>query len=277
MTSDQAFAEVIGDPIAHSRSPAIHKHWLKTLGLEYEYRPTRVTRSGLPAFLEERRGDSAWRGCNVTMPLKLDAVILADEVSDRAVAAGAANILLPKDGALLAGNTDIGGILRLLGPRLEQAAEGEGITLLGNGGAARAMLVALRMLGISNVRIQARDLGSAYKLAVEFGLGEQPRPFNQRIESAGLINATPLGMAGSAPLTLDISQMPATGWVFDMVTNPIETDLLRAARARGLNVFEGIAMLVEQAADSFMLLFGQEAPRQDDEQLMASLRGGPEA
>lgn len=275
MTSHPAYAEVIGDPIAHSLSPAIHKQWLAMLGLADDYRATNVSRSGLPAYLEGRRGDPAWRGSNVTMPLKLDAVILADEVSDRAVAAGAGNILLPRNGKLLAGNTDVGGILRLLAPRLQQASASEGITLLGNGGAARAALVAMRMLNIRNLRIQARDLTAARKLAVEFGLEERPRSFDQPIESTGLINATPLGMVGAGPLLLDISRMPATAWVFDMVTNPVETELLKAARGRGLEAIEGLAMLVEQAAASFMLLFGQEAPRQDDGRMMAALRREP--
>jgi shikimate dehydrogenase len=269
MTS--AFAEVIGDPIAQSKSPLIHQFWLEKAGLAIDYRATRVTRAELTDFLKGRRADPDWRGCNVTMPLKLDAVVQADEASDRAVAAGAANILVPKDGKLLAGNTDVGAVLQLLGPRLEKGAGG-GITLLGNGGAARAVLVALRMLDIDDVRIQARDLSAAYKLAVEFGLGEEPRPFTLPVDSEGLINATPMGMPGVTSVAIDIDAMPATGWLFDMVTEPAETPLLRAARQRGLQSIDGLAMLVEQAADSFRLLFGKEAPRDYDGELMTRLR-----
>lgn len=272
MTSSAGYAEVIGDPIAHSRSPAIHQYWLAKLELGFEYRASQVTRAGLPDFLKQRRSDSSWRGCNVTMPLKLDALMLADGASDRAVTAGAANILVPKDGALLAGNTDIGGVLQLIGPLLESQGREGGTTLLGNGGAARAVLVALHMMGLTNIRIQARDLSAAYKLAVEFGLEEPPRTFNQPIDSAGLVNATPLGMAGSPPLDIDIKGMPEKGWVFDMVTEPAETLLLRAARERGLATVDGLAMLVEQAAASFQLLFGQDAPRQYDADLMTRLR-----
>ena len=268
MTSAVGYAEVIGDPIAHSRSPLIHKHWLAELGLNFDYRATRVTRQELAAFVEGRRADSLWRGCNVTMPLKLDALMLADGTSDRAVAAGAANILLPKDGALLAGNTDVGAILRLLADKERT----DGVTLLGNGGAARAVLVALRMLDIADVRIQARDLSAAYKLAVEFGLGEQPVRFDEPIQTGGLINATPLGMAGFPPVHIDIGRMPANGWVFDMVTDPAETLLLKAAGERGLATIDGITLLVEQAADSFMLLFGQGAPRRPDDAVVARLR-----
>ena len=272
MTSNRGYAEVIGDPVAHSKSPAIHGFWLEKLGFAFDYRATQVTRAGLSAFLAQRRDDPLWRGCNVTMPLKLDAVLLADGGSDRAVAAGAANILVAKDGQLLAGNTDVGAVLALLGPIVAEGRAEGAITLLGNGGAARAVLVALRMLEVRDVRIQARDLSAAFKLAVEFGLSEQPRPFTMAIDSRGLVNATPLGMAGVPPVALDIAAMPPGGWLLDMVTEPVETPLLRAARARGLDAIDGIAMLVEQAASSFMLLFGQEAPRQHDAALMGLLR-----
>jgi shikimate dehydrogenase len=144
--------------------------------------------------------------------------------------------------------------------------------LLGNGGAARAVLVALRMLEIEDVRIQARDLSAATRLAVEFGLAEQPRAFDVPVDTGGLINATPMGMTGVPPLAIDIGSMPQGGWVFDMVTDPVETPLLRAARERSLATIDGITMLVEQAAASFMLLFGKEAPRQDDAALLAGLR-----
>ncbi len=270
MTSKTGYAEVIGDPIAHSKSPLIHGFWLEQTGMAFEYRATRITRADLPAYVQDRRDDPNWRGSNVTMPLKLDAAFLADDASDRAVAAGAANLLLPKDGVVLAGNTDVGGVLNLLAPRLERGSSG-GITLLGNGGAARAALVALRMLNIEDVTIQARDLAAAYKLAVEFRLRQEPRPFDVPIESGGLINATPMGMRGVQPASVGIERMPADGWVFDMVTDPAETVLLRAARARGMATVDGLAMLIEQAAESFMLLFGQQAPRQLDGTLMTRL------
>jgi shikimate dehydrogenase len=272
MTPTAGYAEVIGDPIAHSKSPLIHRFWLDKAGLDYDYRATRVARPDFPAYFRDRRNDPEWRGCNVTMPLKLDAAIMSDDCSDRAVAAGAANILVPKDGLVLAGNTDVGGVVRLLGPLLGQGAR-VSVTLLGNGGAARAVLVALHMLNIEDVRIQARDLSAAYKLAVEFGLSEQPRSFDAPIDSAGLVNATPIGMAGVNNGRIDIGRMPAGGWVFDMVTDPVETPLLRSSRKRGLTAIDGLAMLVEQAADSFVLLFGQDAPRQFDGELMAGLRG----
>lgn len=272
MTSFAGYAEVIGDPIDHSKSPAIHTFWLEKSKLNFDYRASQVTRAELAGFLKGRRADPDWRGCNVTMPLKLDALMLAEGASDRAVAAGAANLLVMKEGALLAGNTDVGGVLQLVGPLLHKQGAPGGITLLGNGGAARAVLVALHLMAYTDIRIQARDLSAAYKLAVEFGLSEGPRPFDQPIDSDGLINATPLGMAGVPPFEIDIARMPIQGWVFDMVTEPVDTRLLQSARQHGLAAIDGIDMLVEQAAESFHLLFGEQAPRQYDSELMARLR-----
>jgi shikimate dehydrogenase len=268
----RSFAEVIGEPIDHSKSPTIHNFWLKALGIDAEYRRRRVVLAGLAADVEEVRSDHAWRGSNVTMPLKLEALHLADEASDRAVAAGSANLLRFRDGKLWAGNTDVGAIAILLDRAAKSGGAAGSVTLLGNGGAARGALVALRLLNFNNVRIQARDLGAARKLAVEFGLDEAPVPLTDRIVSDVLINSTPLGMAGQPCLNCDLGAMPADGIVFDMVTLPVETDLVTAARARRLRVITGLDMLVEQAATSFRLLFDRDAPRDRDAELMKLLR-----
>ena len=270
--SSGAYAEVIGDPIDHSLSPAIHGFWLEALGIEATYGRRKVSRADLPAYLAEKRGDPGWRGSNVTMPLKLDAVALADAAADRAIAAGAANLLMMRDGQLVAANTDVGAIATLLARLHEANARMGSVTLLGNGGAARAALVALKLVEISAVRIQARDLGEAMKLAVEFGLDAEPAPFTAQIGSDGLINATPLGMAGRDCLNCDLSHMPQTGWVFDMVSNPADTPLIAAARELGLAVMTGLDMLVEQAATSFKLFFGQDPPRDRDGELWQKLR-----
>jgi len=266
------FAEVIGDPIDHSLSPLIHGFWLESLGLDASYGRQKVSRAELPAYIAERRSDPMWRGSNVTMPLKLDAVALADGAADWAVAAGAANVLMMREGKLMAANTDVGAIASLLS-RLHQAKARMGsVILLGNGGAARAALVALKLVGISNVRIQARDLAEATKLAVEFGLEVEPALFTASIVSDGLINATPLGMAGRDCLNCDLDQMPDQGWVFDMVYEPAETPLVEAARIRGLEAVDGLHMLVEQAATSFKLFFGKDAPRDRDAELWHRLK-----
>lgn len=272
-TSHRAgYAEVIGDPIDHSLSPAIHAFWIETLGLDARYGRRQVSRAQLRAYLADKRADPAWRGSNVTMPLKLDAVALADGAADWAVAAGAANVLMMREGKLVAANTDVGAIAALL-KRLHQAKARMGsVILLGNGGAARAALVALKLVGISNVRIQARDVGEAVKLAVEFGLEVEPELFTAPIVSDGLINATPLGMPGRDCLNCELGRMPDQGWVFDMVYDPDETPLIAAARERGLHAVDGLHMLVEQAATSFKLFFGKDAPRDRDAELWQKLK-----
>lgn len=266
------YAEVIGDPIDHSLSPRIHGFWLEALSMEASYGRRQVSRAALPSYLAEKRADPDWRGSNVTMPLKLDAVALADGATDWAVAAGAANVLMMRKGKLIAANTDVGAIVALLS-RLHQAKARMGsVILLGNGGAARAALVALKLVGIANVRIQARDLAEASRLAVEFGLEVEPELFTAPIVGDGLINATPLGMAGRDCLNCDLQHMPDGGWVFDMVYQPAATPLIETARARGLQTVDGLNMLVEQAAASFKLFFGRDAPRDRDAELWQKLR-----
>lgn len=266
------YAEVIGDPIDHSLSPIIHQFWLDQLEIEASYGRRQVTRAELPAYVAARRTDADWKGSNVTMPLKLDALGMADEATDRAIAAGAANVLIPRDGKIVAANTDVGAIADILVNMHEAGASMAGVTLLGNGGAARAALVALKLVGMTAVRIQARDMTAAVKLAVEFGLEAEPVPLTAPIQSGGLINATPLGMGGRDCLNCDLSHLPADGWVLDMITDPVETPLVMAARERGLRVATGIDMLVGQAATSFKLFFGVDAPRDRDSELWQKLQ-----
>ena len=142
--------------------------------------------------------------------------------------------------------------------------------MLGTGGAARAVLLALRSLDAGPVVLQARDMAEATKLAVEFRLEYQPRRFDMPIDSRGLINATPIGMSGVAPITIDILRMPDDGWLLDLVSAPLPTPLASRAAARGLTVIDGLSVLVEQAADSFELLFGAKPPRDRDAALFTT-------
>lgn len=254
------YAEVIGDPIEQSKSPVIHNFWLEKLGIDGAYRRTRVGRSELHAYLEDRRKDADWRGCNVTMPLKLDALMLANSSSDDAVQAGAANLLLPREEGLFADNTDVDGAAAVI-RRLARQGNTRSITLLGTGGAARGILVALKSMGMDRIAIHARNRDERINLANAFGLSLAPQPFEAPVVSDGLINATPLGMTGHAPLSIELDRMPATGWVFDLVSSPSPTPLIIEAQRRGLATSGGLAMLVEQAAAAFPLLFGAEPPR----------------
>ena len=185
-------------------------------------------------------------------------------------AAGAANLLLPREGKLIAANTDVGGAIAVIqGLRKAGAAMGS-VTVLGTGGAARAILVALRFCEVAKVTIQSRDMAEARKLSVEFRLSTAPQPFDALIATDGLINATPLGMPGWADLCCALHAMPQQGWVFDLVTLA-DTPLIENARREGLAVANGLAMLVEQAAESFPLLFDAKPPRDQDAALLKEL------
>ncbi|WP_265569570.1 shikimate dehydrogenase family protein [Sphingomicrobium nitratireducens] len=274
MTARVPYAEVIGDPIGQSLSPTIHRFWLSKLGIEADYRRKKVGRSDLADYLSRRRKDRAWRGTNVTMPLKLDALAAADSASDLAVAAGAANLLVPREGKLHAANSDVGAVIDLLRRLDEQGRAMQAVALFGTGGAARAVLVAARALNIAGAfTIHARDMAKGVKLAVEFGVGRAPVPFDTPADGDGIVNCTPLGMAGRDCLPCDPSRLSDKGWVFDMVSAPARTPLIAAAQERGLATVDGIDMLVEQAETSFSLFFETEAPRAHDDELFAMLRG----
>ncbi|MCM8558085.1 shikimate dehydrogenase family protein [Sphingomicrobium sediminis] len=266
------YAEVIGDPIEHSKSPIIHKHWFEVAGMEADYRRTRVGEGEVEAYLEKRRADADWRGCNVTMPIKFEALEQADVKSDLAIAASAANMLIPHEGGLAAGNSDVGAIVMVLKALHEAGRAMTHVALYGTGGAARAVLVAARTVGLHAITIHARDRQKAIKLAVEFGLSREPRTMADAPQADGVINATPLGMVGHRCLSCDVAGIDENGWVFDMVTAPVETELVKSARARGLEIKDGIDMLVEQAAVSFEAFFDAPPKRERDDELFARLR-----
>jgi shikimate dehydrogenase len=272
MTDPAPFAEMIGDPVDHLRSPIVIRFWLEQAGIDAAFTAVRVERAALGSFIARHRADPAWKGCTIAAPLKLEALMLADDITDRAAAAGAANLLAPRDGRLVAANTDVGAMLAVLAPLLERHSA-QGITILGDGGAVRSALVALKLLGaMPLVRLQSRDHAAATKVSVEFGIEYQPVPFNTPIASSGLVNATPLGRPGFPAVDLDLARMPGQGWVVDLVADGADTTLLGRARSRGLLAVDGTAVLVEQCAASFELLFGASPPRAHDEQLFAMLR-----
>ncbi|MFN2472784.1 MAG: shikimate dehydrogenase [Sphingomicrobium sp.] len=275
MTS-RPYAEVIGDPIAHSKSPTIHNFWLKKLGIDAEYRATRVTLGTLGDYLDGRRNDPSWLGCNVTMPLKLPALRHADRRDEGASAVAAANLLVVRAGTLIASNTDTAGVLDALPVALMPA--GSEVCLIGTGGAARAALSAMRARDVSLVLISARDETAGFALLREFSFGGCVRSLHDDhnlVRSDVIINATPLGMRGKAKMpstVLDVFKEPiVASTVFDMVYDPIDTALLRAARTAGIRTVDGLEMLVGQAAAAFRRLFGQPAPREHDPELRALL------
>jgi shikimate dehydrogenase len=257
------YAEVIGDPIGHSKSPLIHKFWLDKCEIEGRYGAVRVTEPELAAYLEDRRADPDWQGCNVTRPLK-EAVFRHSAMPDDFV--GAANILSPADdGALISGNTDFLAVHALLAPR---DLAGRNAIVVGTGGAARATLAALRGLPTGSVTLMCRSPEKGRRLLEHFGLPGSAEPLGTLVGDAGLlINATPLGMAGYPPADIDLGGMPPDAIVFDMVYDPVQTDLLARARERGMTVIDGLEMLVEQAESSFGTFFNAVPPRDRDPEL----------
>jgi shikimate dehydrogenase len=265
-----AWAEVIGDPVAHSLSPVIHRFWLDALNLPGAYHATAVGAEDLASFLDERRKDPDWRGCNVTMPHKHAVLALAEDRGGLRDSIGAANTLFrADDGALVATNTDAAGFYE---PIADADLAGRTVTVAGAGGAARAVLFALRQMGVGEVVLLNRTPLKAAALLHHFGLKGRvlgldavPPP------SALIVNASALGMAGQPDWRPDLSQQDDGCIVYDLVYHPLETPLLQAAAEAELATVDGLDMLIGQARVAFELFFGQAPPEEDDEALRARL------
>ena len=268
-----AYAEVIGDPIGHSKSPVIHGYWLLSLGLAADYRRAHVKADALPAYFAERRNDPAWRGCNVTVPHKSAVLPLIDRMEPIAARLGAVNTgFRAPDGALVGTNTDAAGFLEPLRPLLARSHLFRMARLIGTGGAAAAIAHALADEGFAVVVI-GRDEGKAQALADALPGEHYAAPladfavptdfaFDDRAGCLDLVvNATTLGMSGQPPLQLDLSHVPPGSIIYDIVYAPLETPLLARARVAGLRTIDGLHMLVGQAALAFERFFGQPPPR----------------
>ena len=275
------YAEVIGDPIAQSKSPAIHNFWLGKLEIEAEYRATRIVGDQLGAVLSRRRDDPAWRGCNVTMPLKQAVQSHLASVQPPADRIGAVNTIYPASDRLLAGtNTDAGGFLEPLRAQLAKTHHFRMARVLGTGGAARAIVAALAGEGFVIV-LAGRDPAKARATLDELALGgdhhatamahfAEPTDFafDDREGCLDLvINASPLGMRGQGELAFDWSHAPPGAIAYDIVTDPIETRFLTDAAAAGHRTIDGLSMLIGQAALAFELFFRAQAPREHDTEL----------
>lgn len=263
------YAEVIGDPIAHSKSPGIHSFWLDALGIEADYRATHVTPDGLAGYFESRRADPDWRGCNITIPHKQAALDLVEDRGGVRGSIGAINTVIRDGDALVGTNTDAGGFYA---PIAGLELEGAHAVVIGAGGAARAILFALSRLGIGRVTIQNRNVLKAAALLGSFALKGDAMPLGSPLRPAALVvNTSSLGMNGYPPLELDLAPLPDDAVVYDIVYAPLETDLLAQARARELHTVDGLDMLIGQAALAFELFFGAEPPRDRDDELRALL------
>ncbi len=270
MTDTLPYAEVIGDPIAHSKSPLIHNFWLDCLGIEAEYRKTHVTAEGLAAYFLERRADPDWLGCNVTIPHKIAVMDYTDDPGGVRERIGAMNTIASETGGPLIGtNTDAGGFLQ---PLLRDKWQGESAVLVGAGGAARAILFALTSLGVADITVMARDAAKGQALLDRAKVKGRVIGMGDALPTADLlVNTSSLGMVGQPVLDLDLSPLATDATVYDIVYAPLETELLRAARASGLKALDGLEMLIGQAALAFDIFFDAQAPRERDEELRALL------
>lgn len=264
------YAEVIGHPIGHSKSPLIHQFWLDRLGIVARYQVTDIEPEQLSNYFAERRDDPEWRGCNITIPHKIAALEFVADPGEVRNSIGAINVAFRDEAGVLTGtNSDAGGFY---GPISDISLVGETAVVIGSGGASRAVLFALAQADIGEVVILARNSLRAAGLLAHFGLKGSVLPMDARLPKAALlVNASPLGMKGQEPLMLDLSPLPDDSLVYDLVYAPIETPLLKTARARQLETVDGLEMLVGQAAIAFELFFGVAPPDDGEDELRAKL------
>ena len=269
-------AGVIGSPVAHSKSPQLHSHWLKTYGIAGHYVPIDVSADDLPDVIRmlPRMG---FVGVNITVPHKEKVMELADLVTDRAILIGAANTLIfRKDGKIHADNTDGYGFIQ----NLKQSAPGWDpkagpAAVLGAGGAARAVIAALLDVGVPEILISNRTRVRADVLQSEFGkrlrVYDWVQAGNMLEQAATVVNTTSLGMLGKPPLRVPLDGLQKGCLVTDIVYAPLKTRLLIEAEEMGCEVVDGLGMLLHQAVPAFERWFGVR-PEVDSATRAAALR-----
>jgi shikimate dehydrogenase len=256
-------AGVVGAPVTHSLSPLIHNAWLGAAGLDGVYVPFTPPAASFEAFALGLRG-GAVRGLNITVPFKETALALADCASERAIAAGAANVLLfGLDGSIAADNTDGEGVFYALARQAPAWTVSAGpVVILGAGGAARGAASALAIAGVAELRIVNRTRARAEALAASVGPAARAIDLDlAAFEGAALIvNATTLGLGGAAGPSVAFDGAAAGAVTLDMVYRPLRTGFLQRAAEAGLTCVDGLAMLIGQAAPSFEAFFGAPPP-----------------
>ena len=253
-------AFVCGHPIKHSRSPKIHGYWLKKHGIAGSYTAIDVAPQDFWAFVTGLRAQG-FAGGNVTIPNKEVAFAAVQRRDEAAEQIGAVNTLWFEDGVLHGGNTDAEGFAANLDAHEPGWARNGAAVVLGAGGAARAVVHALKQRGVNEIRVVNRTVGRAVELADSFGGGVSAHPHAAAAELLGdaslLINTTSLGMSGDAQLPVSPENLPGDAIVTDIVYVPLETPLLAAARLRGLKTVDGLGMLLHQAVPGFERWFGK--------------------
>ena len=252
---------VTGHPIAHSRSPIIHSYWLKMLGLSGIYDRADVLPQNFGTFITTL-SERGFVGCNVTLPHKEAAYRLLDRATARADLLKACNTIWIENGLICGDNTDIEGFVANLDdrqPKWDQKLQKA--VVLGAGGAAGAILAGLLERGADHIIVANRTIDRAQTLAERFGEHVKAASWDDLpdalIEADVLVNTTSLGMKGQPALEIDLSPLPLSALVTDIVYVPLETDLLRVARIRGNRVADGLGMLLHQAVPGFEHWFGK--------------------
>ncbi|MDM9621180.1 shikimate dehydrogenase [Rhizobium sp. S96] len=255
-------AFVTGYPAKHSRSPLIHGHWLKTLGLQGSYQAHEVKPEDFPAFMRAlKNGESGFAGGNVTIPHKEMVFKLADEPDELSEELGASNTLWIEDGRLKATNTDGRGFTANLDERHSGWDKATSAVILGAGGASRAVIQAVRDRGFSEIHVVNRTVDRAAELADRFGPKVYAHPIaalGEVMKGAGLfINTTSLGMDGESAPQIDFSPLLSGAVVTDIVYVPLKTPFLKQAEEQGFAIVDGLGMLLHQAVPGFEKWFGQ--------------------
>ena len=269
-------AGVIGSPIAHSKSPALHTHWLKTLGIAGHYIPIDVAQEDLEHIVKTLP-KMVFVGVNVTVPYKEKVMDFADLVTDRAALIGSANTLIfRKDGKIHADNTDSYGFIQNLRQKAPDWDPKAGpAAILGAGGAARAVIAALVEVGVPEILISNRTKARAEKLKADFGkrlrVVDWVQAGNMLEEATTVINTTSLGMVGKPPLRVPLDGLQKGTLVTDLVYAPLMTHLLNEANEAGCVTVDGLGMLLHQAVPAFERWFGVR-PQVTDETRAAVLR-----
>ena len=254
-------AGVMGWPVMHSRSPKLHNYWLAQHGLIGAYVPLAIKEAGLEKALRALPA-LGFAGCNLTIPHKEQAMKIVDPLDPVAKRIGAMNcVIVGADGSLSGTNNDgFGYIASIREAKPDWRADAGPVTVLGAGGAARAVLVSLIDEGATEIRLTNRTAARADDLAREFGGPIKTVAWDDRHDAlqgaAMVINTTSQGMVGQPDLDLKLDLLPKTALVSDIVYIPLETPLLSAARQRGNTTVNGLGMLLHQARPAFKAWFG---------------------
>ncbi len=269
-------AGVIGSPIAHSRSPALHTYWLKTLGISGHYIPMDIGSDDLTDVIK-MLPKMGFVGVNITVPHKEAVMDLADLITDRAALIGSANTLIfRKDGKIHADNTDSYGFIQNLRQKAPDWNPKAGpAALLGAGGAARSVIAALLEVGVPEILISNRTRLRAEKLRDDFGnrlkVVDWVQAGNMLEDAATVVNTTALGMVGKPELRVPLDGLQRGALVTDLVYAPLRTHLLNEAEKAGCQTVDGLGMLLHQAVPAFERWFGVR-PEVTDEVRAAVLR-----